>query len=171
MSSEKRSPRSAGSVWPTLRRIAQVMQPGVVVLRRSDSLVNALAALRAHDVRYAAVMSGHEIEGVLAERDLDALTWMIRSSKSRSHDWMNELVVEDVMRTPPLLLSPEASLAHAGRLLREGARDCVVVVSEGRPVGVVTRDELMGAAPEPTIVPITQDRPGDRPGAAVRRPH
>lgn len=150
MSIEKRSPDPE---WPTLRRIAQVMQPGVVVLRRHDTLVHAMAALRTHDVRYAAVMNGHEIEGVLAGRDLEALTWMIRGSKSRIHDWMTELVVEDVMRTPPLLLAPEASLAHAGRLLREGARDCVVVVSQGRPIGVVTREELLGGGPEPAVLP------------------
>jgi CBS domain-containing protein len=163
MSMEKRSPRPE---WPTLRRIAQVMQPGVVVLRRHDTLVHALAALRTNDVRYAAVMNGHEIEGVLAERDLEALTWMIRGSTRRAHDWMTELVVEDVMRTPPLLLEPEASLAHAGRLLREGARDCVVVVSQGRPIGVVTRDELLGGRPEPAVLP-----PPDLPLAAARRPH
>jgi CBS domain-containing protein len=94
-------------------------------------------------------MNGAEVEGVVAVRDLDALPWMMRRSAVSSTDWMTELVVEDVMRTPPLLLAPDASLAHAGRLLRGGGRDCVVVVSEGRPVGVVTRDELLGTGPAP----------------------
>jgi CBS domain-containing protein len=132
--------------WPALRRIAQVMQPRLVLARRDEPLASAMAALHTERARYAVVMNGPDshsdfIEGVLAVRDLDALTWMVRG---RSAAWMTELAVEDVMRTPPLLLAPDASLAHAGRLLREGTRDCVVVVSEGRPVGVVTRDELLG---------------------------
>jgi CBS domain-containing protein len=133
-------------VWPALRRIAQVMQPRVVVARGDEPLASAMAALQAEGARYAVVMNGGEIEGVLAVRDLDALTWMVRG---RSGAWMTELAVEDVMRTPPLLLAPDASLAHAGRLLREGTRDCVVVVSEGRAVGVVTQDELLGTPVAP----------------------
>jgi CBS domain-containing protein len=146
----KRGSEDSGTsaAWPSLRRISQVMQGGVIVVRRDEPLVSAMAALRTHGARYAVVMNGAQVEGVLAERDLDALTWMIRGSTVRASAWMTELVVEDVMRTPPLLLAPDASLAHAGRLLREGARDCVVVVSEGRPVGVVTRDELLGGGAE-----------------------
>jgi CBS domain-containing protein len=168
------------------------MQPRVVVVRRDEPLASAMAALHTNRARYAAVMNGHEIEGVLAERDLDALPWMIRSTPragaatggvaasptpamkesvgrrpaplhSPSDAWMTELVVEDVMRTPPLVLGPDASLAQAGRLLRDGARDCVVVVSEGRPVGVVTRDELMGGGPA------SGPSPPVGPGRAARR--
>jgi CBS domain-containing protein len=119
------------------------MQPRLVVARRDEPLASAMAALHTQGARYAVVLNGTEIEGVLAVRDLDALTWMIRG---RSGAWMTELAVEDVMRTPPLLLAPDATLAHAGRLLRAGTRDCVVVVSEGRAVGVVTQDELLGTA-------------------------
>jgi CBS domain-containing protein len=128
--------------WPSLRRIAQLMDPRVVFTRRDETLGAAIAALVLAGARYAVVTNGPEIEGVLAVRDLDALTWMVRASLSGG--WMTELVVEDVMRTPPLLLPPGASLMHAGRLLRDGARDCVVVVSEGQAVGVVTRDEVQG---------------------------
>jgi CBS domain-containing protein len=150
--------------WPTLRRIAQVMEPGVVVVRRDEPLIAAMAAMRTSNARYAAVMNGHQIEGVLAGRDLDALIWMVRGSSVRATAWMTELVVEDVMRTPPLLLAPSASLAHAGRLLREGARDCVVVVSEGRPVGVVTREELLGGGSDPSVLRLPPP-PGDAPAA------
>jgi CBS domain-containing protein len=86
---------------------------------------------------------------------------MMRRSTASSTAWMTELVVEDVMRTPPLLLAPDASLVHAGRLLHDGGRDCVVVVSEGRPVGVVTRDELLGTGPTPV--------PAVAVGSSVRR--
>jgi hypothetical protein len=43
----------------------------------------------------------------------------------------------------------------------------VVVVSQGHPIGVVTRDELLGGAPETTLLP-----PAAREtGAGVRRAH
>lgn len=152
MASKSRDDEPGGVVsaaWPLLRQIVQVMQPGVVLVRRDEPLAAAMMALHTRGARYAVVMNGAEVEGVVAVRDLDALPWMLRRSAASSTAWMTELVVEDVMRTPPLLLAPDASLAHAGRLLRGGGRDCVVVVSEGRPVGVVTRDELVGTAPAP----------------------
>jgi CBS domain-containing protein len=121
------------------------MDPRVVFARRDEPLAAVMGTLATEGARYAVVMNGAEIEGVVAVRDLDALSWMVREARSRA--WMTELVAEDVMRTPPLLLAPGASLAHAGRLLRDGTRDCVVVVSEDHAVGVVTRDELLGVVP------------------------
>jgi CBS domain-containing protein len=145
---ERIGPR-ASSAWPTLHRISQVMQPRMVLVRRDEPLGAAMAALHTQGARYAVVMNGAEVEGVVAMRDLDALPWMIRkNAASSTADWMMELLVEDVMRRPPLVLAPGASLAHAERLLRDGGRDAVVVVSEGRAVGVVTRDELMGPPTE-----------------------
>jgi CBS domain-containing protein len=153
MASESVDGTFASTAWPIPRRIVEVMQPRVVLVRRDEPLATAMTALQSRRARYAVVMNGPEVEGVVSVRDLDALPWMMRRSAASSSAWMTELVVEDVMRTPPLLLAPDASLSHAGRLLRGGGRDCVVVMSEGQPVGVVTRDELLGTAPAPQSLP------------------
>jgi CBS domain-containing protein len=139
MNTYKRGSAASPWRWSALRSIGEVMRPGVSTVRRDDRVVSAMALLRANGVSHAAVMNGDEVEGVVAQHDLDSLCWMLRGSTSA---WIKELLVEDVMQTPPLVLEAGATLEEASRLLREGTRECVVVLVEGRPVGIVTEDDL-----------------------------
>jgi CBS domain-containing protein len=123
--------------------IGDLMRPGVVVVRREDPLVTATGLLRARHASYAVVTRGRSIEGILAEHDLEALTWMVGASRNGARVWMNELAVEDVMRTPPVTIPPDATLGQASRLLRDSARGCLVVVSEGRPQAIVTEADIV----------------------------
>jgi CBS domain-containing protein len=125
--------------WSGLRSIGEVMHKGVSVVRPEDRVVTVMALLRANGASHAAVVKGAQVEGVVAQHDLDALCWMLRGSTAA---WIKELLVEDVMQTPPLVLDTEATVYEAARLLREGARECVVVLMEGHPVGIVTESEL-----------------------------
>jgi CBS domain-containing protein len=134
--------KAAGSTpwrWSGLRSIGEVMNRGISVVRREDRVVSAMALLRANDVSHAAVMKDGEVEGLVAQHDLDALCWMLRGSTAA---WIKELLVEDVMQTPALVLDAHATLYEAARLLREGVRECIVVTVEGRPVGIVSEEDL-----------------------------
>lgn len=123
--------------------VGDLMRPGLVVVRREDSLVTATGLLRARNASYAVVVAGRSIEGVLAEHDLEGLTWMVRGPRHGGRSWMNELAVEDLMRTPPVIVPAEATLGQASRVLRESRRGCLVVVSEGRPQAVVTEGDII----------------------------
>jgi len=125
--------------WSALRCVGEVMQRGAPVVRREDRVVAVMALLRANGASHAAVMNCTSVEGVVAQHDLDALAWMLRGSTAA---WIKELLVEDVMQTPPLVLEASASIEQAGRLLREGSRECIVVLVEGHPVGFVVEDDL-----------------------------
>jgi CBS domain-containing protein len=122
------------------------MQTRLVRLHRDDRLMTAVAHLRTRGAAYGVVVDGRQIEGVLVGLDLDGLSWMFHGP-GRARPWLRELVVEDMMRTPPLLLPPDTTVAMAGRLLREGSRECIVVVSEGSAVGIVTEADLHSPLP------------------------
>ena len=138
--------------WSGLAAIGEVMRPGICILRRTDRVVTAMALLRANNVTHAAVVDGQEVEGVVAQQDLDALCWMLRGSTAA---WIKELLVEDVMQTPPLVLPSDATIAEACRLLSEGARACIVVVSDGHAVGIVRDSDLH----PPPVAPAEALRP------------
>jgi CBS domain-containing protein len=128
-----------GSRWSGLRSIGELVREGISVVQREDRVVTVMALLRASGASHAAVMRGDEVEGVVSQHDLDALCWMLRGSTAA---WINELLVEDVMQTPPLVLETDATVYQAARLLREGTRACIVILIAGRPVGIVTEPDL-----------------------------
>ena len=124
--------------------VGDLMRPGLVVVRREDPLVTATGLLRARHASYAVVVAGRSIEGVLAEHDLEGLTWMVGGPRHGGRSWMNELAVEDLMRTPPVIVPADATLGQASRVLRESRRGCLVVVcGEGRPQAVVTEGDII----------------------------
>jgi CBS domain-containing protein len=139
MNTYNRAVGGMGGRWSGLRSVGELMRAGVSVVRREDRVVAAMALLRANGASHAAVMCGDEVEGVVAQDDLDALCWMLRGSTAA---WIKELLVEDVMQTPSLVLDSDASVYEAARLLREGTRECIVIVADGRPVGIVTEPDL-----------------------------
>jgi CBS domain-containing protein len=152
MNTYRRAIGIAGWRWSGLRSIGELMQEGVSVVRREDRVVTVMALLRANGASHAAVMRGVQVEGVVAQHDLDALCWMLRGSTAA---WIKELLVEDVMQTPPLVLDADATVYEAARVLREGTRECIVIVAEGRPVGIVTEPDLHPppASPADALLP------------------
>jgi CBS domain-containing protein len=145
--------RELGRRWSGLRSIGELMRVAASVVRPEDRVVTVMALLRASDASHAAVMRGDEVVGVVAQHDLDALCWMLRGSMAA---WISELLVEDVMQTPPLVLESDATVYQAARLLREGTRGCVVILAEGRPVGIVTEPDLHPppASPVDALMPL-----------------
>jgi CBS domain-containing protein len=139
MNTYKRAHGASPLRWSGLRGIGELMTRGISTVHRDDRVVTVMALLRANGASHAAVMNGDEVEGVVAQHDLDALCWMLRGSTAA---WIKELLVEDVMQTPPLVLDAHATVYEAARLLREGARECVVVLVEGRPAGIITDEHL-----------------------------
>jgi CBS domain-containing protein len=58
------------------------------------------------------------------------------------------LTVADVMKRPAPTCSPDASLAQAARILRDTASEAVFVVSDGRPLGLLTDRRIALAVAE-----------------------
>jgi CBS domain-containing protein len=143
---------ATGLRWSGLRSIGEVMREGISVVQREDRVVTVMALLRASGASHAAVMRGDEVEGVVTQQDLDALCWMLHGSTAA---WIRELLVEDVMQTPPLVLESDATVYQAARLLREGTRACIVILAAGHPVGIVTEPDLHPppANPADTLMP------------------
>jgi CBS domain-containing protein len=139
MNTYRRAVGVTGWRWSGMRPIGEVMRRGVSVVRREDRVVTVMALLRANGASHAAVMKEGQVEGVVAQHDLDALCWMLRGSTAA---WIKELLVEDVMQTPPLVLDVEATVYEAARMLREGTRECVVILAEGHPIGIVGEADL-----------------------------
>ncbi len=55
-----------------------------------------------------------------------------------------EITVKEIMSSPPITVSLEESVIKAARIMAENKIGCVIVVNdEGKPVGIVTRRDLV----------------------------
>ena len=54
-----------------------------------------------------------------------------------------EILVEEIMSTPPITVSPDSSASEVAKIMTEKKIGCVVVVENNRVVGIVTRRDLI----------------------------
>jgi CBS domain-containing membrane protein len=107
---------------------------------REDDLVELIKSLMSWSRIHHVPVENHagEVVGVVT-----AETLLTRSTEPVSAP----LLARDVMDCEPAVVSPEAGAHEALALLRAGERDCLLVVSAGKLVGIVTeRDYLKLAA-------------------------
>jgi len=120
-------------------RVEELMSTDLITVREDD-LVELIKSLMCWSRIHHVPVENHagEVVGVVT-----AETLLTRSTEPVSAP----LLARDVMDCEPAVVSPEAGAHEALALLRAGERDCLLVVSAGKLVGIVTeRDYLKLAA-------------------------
>jgi len=100
----------------------------------------ALRLMRQQGIRHLLVLDEGKLVGILSDRDL-------RSPEvpGRWHaiPWADSLAVESVMSSPVMVLSPDAALSDAARLMHDERIDCAPVVEDQTIVGIITSSDLL----------------------------
>jgi CBS domain-containing protein len=121
------------------RCLRDVMQPAITVRRRA-SLFTARDLLTTHDREELPVVEGGRVVGIVCEKDIYGMMAAHRDDDG----WMQELLVEDVMKPAPVSCAPGDKLESALGLLAApgaGARS-LLVEQDGRLLGVVNARDL-----------------------------
>jgi cystathionine beta-synthase len=116
--------------------------PPLVAVRPHDKVRDAIALLHEHRVSQLPVVSAHDqhaVVGSLGERGL--LAHAVRDAQ------MLNAEVLDVMEPPFPAVAAEDSANDAVQLL-SGERQALLVTTDGRAVGIVTRADLLEAIAE-----------------------
>ncbi|HLV68248.1 MAG TPA: IMP dehydrogenase [Polyangiaceae bacterium] len=123
-----------------------------VTVRPSQSLREALAVMRAHDVSGVPVVEGDRPVGILTARD-------IRFEKNLDQP------VSALMTTELVTVSPGVATEQARELLHRHRIEKLLVVDQGKLVGLITIKDLLQAERNPLAV--KDDRGRLRVGAAI----
>jgi acetoin utilization protein AcuB len=117
-------------------KLREIMSAPVLTLGAGDLASDAAAWMRDVNVRHAPVLEGSEIIGVVSDRDLGG-----------PHGGAARIgrTVGDLMRSGPIVASPDMDVREAASLVREHRIGCLPVVDDGRVVGIVTRSDLLAA--------------------------
>ncbi len=125
-------------------KVARIMSPEPVVVRREASLETALALMDEHDVRHLPVLEGSRVVGVVSDRDLLDATGGLAPRQLEVLEGPRGCV-GDLVHGPAVVVEPELELQHAVRLLVTGRIGSLPVVDGGRLVGIVTEMDVLRA--------------------------
>jgi CBS domain-containing protein len=100
------------------------------------TLVEAKNAMRTSGVRHLLVLDGHDVVGILSDRDLGS---RLAERGARG----NGLSVADLMTRTIVSSRPETTIRQAANLLRGHVIGCLVVLDASKPVGIVTTTDLL----------------------------
>ncbi|HAR69361.1 MULTISPECIES: CBS domain-containing protein [Thermus] len=109
-------------------QVKEVMTSAPVTIRPWASVREAANLMAQHRIGSLPVLEDGTLVGVIISRDLRGV-----------HP---NRVVMDVLRGPPIFISPKASLLEAQALMQEKGVERLLVVEEGRLLGILTKRAL-----------------------------
>jgi CBS domain-containing protein len=124
-------------------RARDVMTTPVIVLRPDTPAREAAALLCAHGFTSAPVVdAGRRLVGMATEADLvrgriPPDGWVV--------DEDPDPAVDEVMTPAPAAMGPEDDLADVVALMLDSGATAVPIVADGRPVGIVSRRDVLRA--------------------------
>jgi CBS domain-containing protein len=118
------------------KTVEQVMSRSVLALELNSNAKDCARAMAMKGVACAVITEGGAAIGIVTERDL------VSKVLAESID-AKEVLVRDIMSTPLITITPDASLTSAAEVMaRYRVRRLVVVDSQSALVGVVTAGDL-----------------------------
>ena len=109
---------------------------GIYTISPDASVYDALVLMAEKEIGALLVMRGNDLVGVISERDYARkIALMGRSSK--------ETDVSEVMSSPPMTVSPRATVTECMQLMTDKRRRHLPVVDNGVVVGIVSIGDLV----------------------------
>jgi CBS domain-containing protein len=132
-----------------LGTVDEAMTRDAVLLAADMPAEMALRRLDQNAVSGAPVVDHGRVVGVITRRDLLVPTLLDELSGAQAPGRLTRLAglrVSDLMSSEPVTAPPDCSLVQAVRtMIRHGVNRLPVVDQAGRPIGVLTRDDVLGA--------------------------
>jgi acetoin utilization protein AcuB len=126
-------------------RLSDVMTTPVKMVAATDSVSVARQMMKLNNIRHVVVARGKAIAGIVSDHDLP---------------FDGDAPVSSFMTDQVATLPSNALVRDAANLMRGRKISCVPVVDDGKLVGIVTANDVLGvrgrppsARPKPTYVP------------------
>lgn len=126
-------------------RVGDLMQRDPKWLDVGATLDVADEVMRLGRIRHLPVVAGHEVVGVLTQRDLfrAGLSSLLQAGRTTEHDWLAAVPVRAVMTPYAVTATPETSMRRAVMTMLEHRIGCLPVVEDGRLVGLLCETDCL----------------------------
>jgi len=125
--------------------VREIMAKDPVTLGRNDTMDLARDIMSLGRIRHFPVMDGERVVGVVSQRDLYGASFasVMHYGERAQKEFLKTIAVKEVMRHPPITISPDAPIEKAARLMVEKKIGCLPVVDADKLVGLVTETDLL----------------------------
>ncbi len=115
--------------------VSEIMSAGVQTVRPGAPAATARKHMQSKQFHHLLVKEGTDLVGVVSARDLK------RGARTGTSN--RRFVVGDFMTPHVVTVGPDTSVHKAANLMRGRSIGCLVVVDEGKAVGIVTLADLL----------------------------
>lgn len=123
-------------------RVADILKSDVLAVSPTDSVLSAIAKMKAREIGSAIVVEGPEIIGIMTERDVAFKLVPARMDPERTS-------VREIMTSPVVSVRASTDLTEAADLMKKnGFRRLPVVDESGKLVGIVTEKDFADVQPD-----------------------
>jgi acetoin utilization protein AcuB len=126
--------------------VRDVMTPDPITLSPEESLMEALQLMRLRKIRRVPIVLGEALVGLLTEGDLKrAEPSTLSDTEEHFRQVMEATPVSRIMIENLLTTTPDAPLLEAARTLWTNKYGALPVLENGKLVGILTDNDLIGA--------------------------
>ena len=118
--------------------VQEHMTPDPVTVDAGTSVAAAAQLMRERNIRHLPVLEGGRLVGVLSERDVH----VARGLRSLN---LEKARVDMIMMAPPVVMTPDSPLSDVAAHMVDKRAGSVLVVHEGRLVGIFTSQDALHA--------------------------
>ena len=151
-------------------QVRDIMQEKIVTIGAGDTLSTVEDIMTLGRVRHMPVVRRGVLIGVVSERDLlrASLSTLTEFGMEERRAFLQVVEITRVMSAPAIVISPDATVEEAARVLAEKKIGCLPVLDDGVLVGMVTETDVLryfaGAQlPRSVGAPESVDAPESKP--------
>jgi CBS domain-containing protein len=126
-------------------RVRDLMTPNPATLDRNETLDLPDSIMNLGRVRHMPVVEDGKVIGVLSQRDLfrSALIVALGFGRKTTSALIKTIRVKEVMTQNVIIITPEASVKEAARVMIEKKIGCLPVVESDKLVGLITETDIL----------------------------
>jgi len=121
-------------------KVSELMSVGVQTVSPGTPAANARERMRTKQIHHLLVKEKDAIVGVLSARDL---------ARAGRRGVVKPRLVSEFMTPRVVTIAPTASVHKAANSMRGHSIGCLIVVEEGKAVGILTLSDLLDRVAEP----------------------
>jgi CBS domain-containing protein len=130
------------------KTVSDVMSRQLIAVSPDDKIANILDSMEKLRFRHLPVVDGKKLVGVVTQKDLLHASSSFLSDKARERDALiGTTQVEKIMQAEVITVSPDDTLAEAGRVMWDAKVGCLPVVNDDDElVGILTEADFIRVA-------------------------